>query len=182
MEEVWRDVVGYEDRFKVSNLGRVFSKATNRILKQFINESGYMVFSTKIGGRDGEHVCFRVHRLVAEAFLGPPSEELQAVSDSTFYKKVPVNHKDGNKQNNCADNLEWVTHSDNSRHAVEKGLLVNKAGIEHPSSCLNKEQVEYIRDNYKPYCKVNGASALAKKYNVHRKTIRECAKGITYRD
>ena len=66
--EEWRDVIGYENYFRVSNLGRIFSKRTNKIIKLVVSKQGYYTFSTRFNGRKSKPHCFRVHRLVAEAF------------------------------------------------------------------------------------------------------------------
>lgn len=54
--EVWKDVVGFEDKYLVSNLGRVYSKITKKILKQNLHVNGYFTLATKIGGRNGKAV------------------------------------------------------------------------------------------------------------------------------
>jgi len=105
MEEVFKDVVGFEDYFQISNLGNIFSKRSNRVLKTHITKRGYVSLATKIGGRQGTNHCFRVHRLVAEAFLPNPEN------------KPEVNHIDGIKTNNKISNLEWVTAEENMNHA-----------------------------------------------------------------
>lgn len=125
MEE-FRDVIGYEEYFKVSNLGNIYSKRSNRLLKQTKNKSGYLCISTRIGGRNGHCVCLRVHRLVAEAFLDKPTVEQLNWASHTKYGKVLVNHKDGDKTNNKAHNLEWATASENTNHAISTGLLTYK--------------------------------------------------------
>lgn len=124
--EVWKDVVGYEDYFMVSNLGAVFSKRSNKLLKQTKNKSGYLTIATRIGGRTGKAICFRIHRLVADAFLDPPTKEQLQWAETTAYKKVLVNHKDGDKLNNTVNNLEWVTSSENTQHAINTGLRPHK--------------------------------------------------------
>ena len=129
--EEWRDVISYEQYFKVSNTGRIFSKRTNKILTIGVNKSGYQVLSTRIGGKSGKCLCLRVHRLVAEAFLPKPSDLLIDSSNSTYYGVVPVNHIDGNKTNNHVSNLEWASYSENIKHAIDTGLLKIKSGIEH---------------------------------------------------
>ena len=103
----WKDVVGFEDYFMVSDCGDVWSKRTNKVLKQRYNKSGYLVISTKIGGRKGRNHCFRVHRLVAEAFVSNPDN------------KPVVNHIDGIKGNNHVSNLEWCTPQENTKHYFE---------------------------------------------------------------
>lgn len=109
MEE-WKDVVGYEGLFQVSNLGNVFSKRTNKLLKHSVSKKGYCLIASKIGGRTGKNVCFKVHRLVAEAFL------------DNEQNKLYVNHKDGCKTNNNVLNLELCTSSENMQHAYDHGL------------------------------------------------------------
>ena len=61
-DEVWKDVVGYEDLFSVSNKGQIFSKRTNKVLKQNPVSTGYNACMTRIGGRKGICVCLRAHR------------------------------------------------------------------------------------------------------------------------
>lgn len=102
--------------YQVSNLGKVkslsrkkwcgssYANRNETILKEYIRNKYYAVKLSK----DGKTKHFKVHRLVAEAFIKKP--ELQ------------VNHIDGNKQNNRVDNLEWVTQKENIEHAIKIGL------------------------------------------------------------
>lgn len=110
--EVWKDVVGYENIYQVSDLGNVKAltrlKTNNKgsfiskekILKQGIDDGYCKVVLTKNGVRRTE----KVHRLVAIAFLG-------------FKKDLCVNHIDSNRSNNNLNNLEWLSHLENIRHA-----------------------------------------------------------------
>jgi hypothetical protein len=158
-EEIWKDVVGYEEYFQVSNLGNIFSKRTRKILITPLSKTGYPLLSTKFGGRKGKYKTIKVHRMVAEAFISNPDN------------KPFVNHVDGNKNNNVVTNLEWVTAKENSVHAVETGLHKPLRGMKHGSSKLTDDNVNYIRENYKPRCSVNGSRALGRKFGVDHQTI-----------
>lgn len=85
-----------------------------------------MTIATKVGGKN---ICFKVHRLVAEAFIPNPG------------RKPEVNHKDGNKANNRIENLEWCTNKENISHAIDYGLIVGKRGIDNCNAKLTMEQV-----------------------------------------
>ena len=158
MEEQFLDYPINPDLFAVSSLGRVLSKRSGRILKTHPS-NGYDCFATKIGGRCGQNVLFRVHRLVAETFV------------PNLFNKPFVNHIDGNKKNNNFKNLEWVTAKENSIHARDSGLLNLKIGFESPHAKLTREDVDYIRDYFVPRDKVFGARALGRKFGVAHSTI-----------
>ena len=110
MNEVWKDIKGYEGIYRISNYGRVESIARvdalgrripSRIMKLQTNAKGYLhVRLTK--GKAYKH--YLIHRLVADAFIGERPADCE------------VNHIDENKQNNKLDNLEYVTHLQNVRH------------------------------------------------------------------
>lgn len=104
MVEVWLPVKGWETLYEVSNLGRVRSLTRNKtIKKQHLIPTGYWAVALSV-----KHKTFsrRVHRLVAEAFIPNPENKPQ------------VNHIDGDRKNNNAANLEWVTQRENSLHAT----------------------------------------------------------------
>lgn len=117
MEEEWRDVVGYDGKYSVSNNGVVLSnyrfnfgrKIENKIfLKPQINPQGYYMNVLYNGNPPHKH--HTVHRLVATAFIPNPNN-------------LPcINHLDGNKINNAVDNLEWCSYSRNNKHAYDIGL------------------------------------------------------------
>lgn len=166
--EVWKSVLGYEDIFEISDLGNLRNKKTGRILKQHINKAGYATVATKIGGRKGRNVCFKIHRLVATAFVPNPEN------------KPEVNHIDGNKKNNAKWNLEWNTSKENVEHAHATGLVTVRRGTECSHSKLTEDAVYYCRENYKPQCKVNGLTALAKRFGVDKKRILEAIRGDSW--
>lgn len=101
-KEIWRPIKGYENRYFVSNFGRV--KGPLKILKPSISNWGYE--RVRIVDNNGKRTSPRVHRLVAQAFIPNPKNKPQ------------VNHIDGNKLNNNVKNLEWATASENKLHDV----------------------------------------------------------------
>ncbi len=124
MEEIWKDIPGYEGYYQVSNLGRVRSlkrltpmpngklrKEHERIMRFSTTRCGYNIICLS----KGDKKYFSVHRLVAIAFI-PNPENLRC-----------VNHKDENKLNNRADNLEWCTSSYNNQYGsrIERVAATN---------------------------------------------------------
>lgn len=107
MKEEWKDIVGYEGKYQISNEGRVFSTVNNKIIQSYIDDSGYQRIRL---WKNNKCIHKRVHRLVAEAFL-------------ENHKKLPeVNHKNCIKHDNRVDNLEWCTHEYNMEDGVNKGV------------------------------------------------------------
>jgi hypothetical protein len=109
MEEIWKDVVGYEGVYKVSNLGIVKRVAgvqakNERILTQLNNGNGYMGVCLCINSKP---IRMYVHRILATAFL------------TNTDNKPQVNHKDGDRSNNVLSNIEWVTSSENHHHKYQ---------------------------------------------------------------
>lgn len=148
-EEVWKPAPGFEKFYAVSNHGRIKALARFRrgvskagrefqrdmpeaILKLANHSAGYLCIGlTKDAGVKARSVL--VHRLVAEAFLDNP-------------KNLPwVNHKDGNKHNNLASNLEWCTPSYNIMHALGSGFMTVLRGSERGTAKLNEEKVHVIK-------------------------------------
>lgn len=128
--EVWKPVKEYN--YEVSSLGRVRNTSNNKILSLF--DKNRMGYYRVILFKDGQRKRHFVHRLVAETFL----ENLE--------NKPQVNHKDGNKQNNRLENLEWSTNSENQLHSYY--VLKNKTGFAYgfgiPSFKINKNLKEKI--------------------------------------
>jgi hypothetical protein len=139
-EEIWKDILGEEGRYQVSNFGRVRSldrktkhkdgKVTShkgKILKLGSNPKGYVIayLSYKVK---------TVHRLVMLAFNRIENAH-----------QLQINHKDGDKTNNTLNNLEWVTNLENQRHAWKNGLKSALPGSRNPSSKLDENQVIKIK-------------------------------------
>lgn len=115
--EEWKDVVGYEGLYKVSNLGRVKSLKKNgvahdKLLRAFdLRGLGYM--SVRLS-KDNKGKTHKVHRLVAQAFIQNPNNLPQ------------VNHKDENKSNNFVYNLEWCDNSYNINYGTRNDKMASK--------------------------------------------------------
>lgn len=153
-----KDVVGYEDYFSITDKGDVFSKRTKRFLKLRTCKNGYKTFTTRLNGRNSKSVCLKVHRLVAMAYI--PNTNNHPI----------INHKDGDKLNNCVSNLEWCTHSHNTIHAYENGLMTHNLNLKCFS--LTPEEQEFIINNYKPNSREFGARSLGRMFNCDRKAIK----------
>lgn len=133
--EIWGDFIGLEGIFVVSNKGRIRrilhrKNLTNRLMKSFINKGGYRQIRLCYLG---QHNVYSVHRIVAIAFIPNP------------LNLPEVNHKDGNKSNNCVENLEWVTNLENIRDAWRTGFAKPQKGVAHGGSKLTESQVLEIR-------------------------------------
>ncbi len=158
MKDEWKEVVGFEDYFLVSNTGKIWSKRTNKEIKFVLGKTGYLCFTTRLNGRNSQSICLKVHRLVATAFV------------ENFGRKPFVNHIDGNKQNNYATNLEWCTSKENYNHAINIGLFDPK-GENNNSSKLTEQDVLEIVTLLKN--KNIKQRTIAKKYNVGEACIRD---------
>lgn len=121
--EIWKDIENFS-KYQVSNLGKIKSKGRytkvgiknqdkcyrkEYIVDGFINKKGYK--QVTLYDDNGKPKTMRVHKLVALAFIENEDNLPQ------------INHKDGNKQNNCVDNLEWISNYDNIQHAIKNGLI-----------------------------------------------------------
>lgn len=136
MDEIWKPVIGYEGLYEVSNLGRV--KGLERqgnwrdnILTQCMI-GNYVKVSLTVNGKSQNKL---VHRLVAQAFIPNPEN------------KPEVNHKDGNKLNNCLDNLEWVTKSENIKHAYRTGLITKEVTKSRTDKMHDAVKKRVMRDD-----------------------------------
>ena len=105
MDEIWKDIKGYEGHYQVSNWGRGKSLKWNKekILQPLIQSNGYYYIGLV---KNNKRINYKIHRLVAEAFLPNPNN----------YKEV--NHKDENKANNVVTNLEWCDRKYNQNYGT----------------------------------------------------------------
>lgn len=137
MSEIWKNVPGYDGIYQVSSNGRVRSldrcimiksesnRQTSRFIKGVILKPvlvrGYQAVTMS---KNGHARLMKIHRLVAKAFIPNPNNKTQ------------VNHKDGNKLNNCMENLEWCTSLENQMHAIHTGL---KTGMEKAKKVIRDD-------------------------------------------
>ena len=143
------------DDYDITRNGIVINRHTKKIVKPQINGTGY--YRVSIGGR-----LEFVHRLVAKLYVPNPENKPQ------------VNHKDGNKLNNSADNLEWVTNRENSIHALKNGWMHIEE--RHQFAKLNRKQVAFIKSHDEMTRK-----ELAELFNVSAKTISDIRNGRTWK-
>lgn len=138
LNEIWKDIKDYEGLYQISNYGRVKSlerflckrHVLCKILKSGKDKQSYELVALS---KANKLKTFRVHRLVAQAFIPNPDNKPQ------------VNHIDGNKQNNNVDNLEWCTNGENGKHAWDNGLRTKKYGKDR----YNSRSVYQLTDDYK---------------------------------
>lgn len=156
--EIWYDVVDFDGMYQVSNKKRVrsFHFGRVRIMKQTVDKDGYHRVQLS---KNGEHHLHSIHRLLAESVI-PNLQNLPV-----------VHHRDDNRSNNCVENLEWATKSDNAKYAVAAGKI--KLGMERFNSKLTDDDVRYIRAHYIPYHPEFSLGALAAKFKVSVSTIRD---------
>lgn len=150
--EIWKKIIvdNKETIYSVSNLGNVRNDVTNRLLKLYYDK-GYVFVGLSINKKGRR---FRVHRLVAEMFIENPEN------------KPYVNHIDGNGTNNNSSNLEWVTPSENTRHAIDTGLMNNAS---------KKEVSQYDLDgNY--IATFDSITEAGEKTNSNPEKIVECCR------
>lgn len=149
--------------YGVNDRGDVINIHHRKSLTQTPNKNGYLQVSVKTPWR--KQNVIEVHVLVCKYHV--PNPEL----------KDQINHKDGNIYNNNSSNLEWVTHTENIRHAYETGLN-SSVGENHPSSKLTKNDVVRIKE----MAKLNISNyKIAKLYNVTASTIKKITTGKTWK-
>ena len=141
--EEWLPCPGYEDSYQVSNLGRVRSIdrvsgsrpgiTKGKLLIQTPNRKRYLEVRLF---KNSKSISKVVHRLVAKAFI---------INVNNFKQ---VNHIDGNKSNNCVNNLEWITNSENQKHAYKLGLQPSRAGENNTNTKLTDKDVTLLKQLY----------------------------------
>lgn len=144
-DEIWESL---NPHYSVSNLGRIKNDKCNRILSGSLHKDGY-IFTT-IDGKQ-----YPLHRLVALVFC------------DGFEEGKVVNHKDGNKQNNSADNLEWITQQENVRHSYNNDFQPKSTGTyKGKFTAEQREEIKLLWDSGKI-----SKREIAKKYGVSHTCI-----------
>ncbi len=150
-------VPGLADLFAVTRDGRVFGVRSGRELAPRIGSGGYLEVSTKVKPR--RSATFRVHRLVALAFLPNP------------HNHPLVMHLDNDKQRCSVENLAWATWAENAKAAGADGLMTRATGEDHPDAKLTADEVLFLRAIYKPGCPKWGARAIARRLRLGKTTV-----------
>ena len=169
--EVWKKIEGFEN-YEVSNYGNVkglkiktnfgssFKIYPERIINPWKDKKGYLYIDISYFPNKKR---FLLHRLVAIHFINNKENKPQ------------INHKDGNKSNNCVENLEWCTAKENLKHAVDTGLN-KKEGVDNYKSKFSKEDIINIR-------KIKGSQqSIANIFNVSQTCIGSIKRQITYKN
>ena len=151
LKKLWKEIKGYEGKYIISNYGEIISLPRykkNNSKMQYVEPKQICQTINKHNGyvyvqlwNDAKYKNIRLHKLVAENFLIKSEGKTQ------------INHIDGNKQNNKADNLEWCTASENIIHAYRTGLFSNKNKIK-----INQFDKEY--NFIKQYSSLSEASSI----------------------
>lgn len=177
MQEVWKDIKGYAGYYQVSNFGKVRSldrtdnlgrKRKGKTLSPILDKFGYCSVNLL---KNSFAQKFKVHRLVANAFLENPSNYSE------------INHKDENKQNNYACNLEWCDRKYNMNYGSMTHDFHSKraSGEKNGRSVLTNELVSEIKNTYKKGSKEFGLVALSKKFGVCPSQIGNIVRGESWK-
>lgn len=177
MQEVWKDIDGYDGNYQISDLGRVRSvkHRINNYVRGGSKDDDYMILSPCINHKTGyvqivlrknyKQKLFLIHRLVAQHFIPNPEN------------KKTVNHINGIKTDNRSNNLEWATHKENIKHSFNNNLQpkywIGKFGKDHSTS---KKILQYNINGHliKEWDCISDA---ARTLGINSSCITHCAKG-----
>lgn len=134
MKEIFKNINIRGLDYTISNYGNIYGKRGK--IKHRLSDDGYLRVTL---GKYGNRTSFDVHRLIALYF----------VKNDDIINKTEVNHKDLNRQNPKADNLEWISHKDNVNYSSNKGRYKeNTSGLKNGRCTYNEEQIMKIRNLY----------------------------------
>jgi len=161
--ENWKFIKNYENRYMISDLGNIKSlkklhRNSDKILKPILQGGGYLAIDL---GNGIKIKRFLIHRLVAENFL------------NNEYNKKQVNHINGIKTDNKLSNLEWVTASENQKHAIKTGLKSSKG--EKNSQCkIKTADILNILNDKRKY------KLISEQYKISISTISDIKRGYSW--
>lgn len=166
-KEIWKPIPNFS-RYEASDKGRLRStnyknSGKTKVLKPALANDGYL--KTMLLNDDGKYRSWTVHLFICLTFLGEKP------------KGYEVNHMDGNKTNNSINNLEYVTRSENIKHAYNYGLITPKVGASNGNSKLTEDDIIAIREHAKKNSPRYGRDKLADKYGVSSAYIKEIVNG-----
>ena len=167
---MWKkiNIDGLNKEYLINENGDIFDIKENKLRKQTVSERGYLKVSFYVNGK---YKKFFIHRLVMIHFN--PIDNME---------NLQVNHINGDKSDNRIENLEWVTPSQNTRHANKKGKghQMSQNGESNSMSKLTTEQViEIIKETNKPNRRTD--QKISEDYGVTRKTISNIRNNITWK-
>ena len=151
MEEIWKDIHGYEGLYRISNFGQVYSVKRKKLLKLINSHHGYK--RVRLYTNINEWKTFAVHRLVAQKFIPNPNNLPE------------VNHKDDNHSNNNVDNLEWCTR----KYNVNYGNRTSKTYV--PVIMLDKEN-NFVKE-------FTNQIEAEKETGIRQGSISNCCRGFS---
>lgn len=167
-EAIWKPVVGYEDRYEVSNTGLVRNDQ-GCIMGQYKNDLGYVFVRLTMLSK-GKRESARIHRLVARAFIPNP------------LNKPSVNHIDCNPANNHVSNLEWCTQKENIQHSRKLKRYSDNywIGKRAPTAKLTDAEVQQIKSRRQNLGETH--LELANAYGVSKTIIGRILRGKSYKN
>lgn len=169
--EEWKNIPEFNG-YEVSNFGNVRNKKLKH-LKKIANRKGYLEVRLFKNGKETSKV---IHRLVAKAFIDNLNNYPQ------------VNHIDGNKGNNCVENLIWVTNSENQKHAYFLGLQPSRAGERNNNTTLKTRDIVNLKELYnsgktaKEVSKITGVGIQIIRNIIYEKTWKTDCTSLLRRD
>lgn len=177
MNEVWKDVVGYEGLYQVSNCGgirivRVGSPYYMKLMSCLKSNKGY--YTVMMSDRNGKKKRRSVHRMVAEAFIENPNNYPQ------------VNHKDEDKTNNRVDNLEWCSAQYNTKYYYDRhpeksigATRVNAKGCPHPHTGKRMSlRVLQMTLDGEIICEWDNSRSVFRETGMSDWSVSQCCRGV----
>jgi len=181
--EIWLPIPNFEGYYEASNMGRI--KSLDRTIEKPDEKTGKISYMTRRGkifkirfkhnrrymsirlSKNGKTVGYPIHRIIAMIFVPNPDNKPQ------------VNHINGIKTDNRAENLGWVNNSENILHAIDSGLMKYAIGESHGSAIFTEDNVLRIRELYAS--KKYNLEEIGKMFNTNRSRIHEIVKRKTWK-